>query len=228
MPGDEGHDETLGTARVHDGRMSELRGEEKVVAATVAPTLALVVEQHDDGSQPGMHDLNIMALDGTSAAVEITAAADADSIQLWKLVNGRDERWTVPDLQGGWMLHLEPTARAKRLKDLPGFLKELEGQGIDEIPSKRRRQEAPQSVEARARALGIVSGNPSGTDFPGSIYLTIERSPQRTGGGVDSTSSAIPTWVRNFLMDSHQSDVLGKLDRSRASERHAFILVPGF
>lgn len=33
-----------------------------MVAATVAATLGLVVEQHDDGSQPGMHDLNIMAL----------------------------------------------------------------------------------------------------------------------------------------------------------------------
>lgn len=66
------------------------------------------------------------------------------------------------------------------------------------------------------------------TDFPGSIYLTIERSPERTGGVVDSTGSAVPGWVRDFLLDPHQSDVLGKLARSGASERHAFILVPGF
>jgi len=209
--------------------VTDLRGEEKVVAATIATTLGLKVEQHDDGRHPGMHDLNIIDADGTVAAVEVTAAADADSIQLWKLVNGRDERWTVPDLAGGWMLHLEPTARAKRLvKELPAFLGELEGLGITEIPSQRRRQEVPESVEGRARTLGIVSGNQSGTDFPGSIYLTIERSPERAGGAVDSTGNAVPGWVRDFLLDPHQSDVLGKLARSGASERHAFILVPGF
>lgn len=209
--------------------MSELRGEEKVVAATIAATLGLVVEQYDDGSQPGMHDLNIIAVDGTSAAVEVTAAADADSIQLWKLVNGRDDRWTVPGLRGGWMLHLEPTARAKRLlKELPGLLEELEGRGIDEVPRQRRKQETPGTVEARARALGIVSGNQSGTSFPGSIYLTIARPIERTGGVVDRTGSAVAEWVGEFLSDSHQSDVLHKLHRSGASERHAFILVPAF
>ena len=209
--------------------MTELRSEEKVVAATIAATLGLRVEQHDDGSRPGMHDLDILAADGTSAAVEVTAAADPDSIQLWKLVNGREERWTVPNLQGGWMLQLEPTARAKQLlKNLPAFLRELEGQKLTEIPRQRRRQEAPESVEGRARALGILSGNQSSTDFPGSIYLTIERSRERTGGVVDSTGSAVPGWVRDFLLDPHQSDVLDKLERSRADERHAFILLPGF
>lgn len=216
-------------ARMDSGVMTELRGEEKVVAATIAATLGLRVEQHDDGSRPGMHDLNVVTADGGPAAVEVTAAADPDSIQLWKLVNGQDERWTVPNLQGGWMLHLEPTARARRLlKELPAFLEELEGKGITEIPSQRHRHEVTESIEGRARVLGIVTGIQSGTEFPGSIYLTIERSPERTGGVVDSTGSAVPGWVRDFLLDPHQSDVLSKLARSGASERHAFILVPGF
>ncbi len=209
--------------------MTELRSEEKVVAATIRAVLCLKVEQHDDGKQPGMHDLNIVTADGSLAAVEVTAAADPDSIQLWKLVHKRDERWTVPDLQGGWMLHLKPTARAKLLlRELPAFLRELEGQGVTEIPPQRRRQEVPESIEGRARALGIVSGNQSGTDFPGSIYLTIEQPRKRTGGPVDATGSVVPGWIRQFLLDPHQSDVLGKLARSGASERHAFILVPAF
>lgn len=209
--------------------MTDLRAEEKVVAATIATTLGLRVEQHDDGSRPGMHDLDILSADGTLAAVEVTAAADPDSIQLWKLVNGRNERWTVPNLRGGWILNLEPTARAKRLlKDLPAFLEELEEQEITEVPRQRRRHLGPESVAGRARVLGIISGNQSSTDFPGSIYLTIEQSPERTGGVVDSTGSAVPGWVRDFLLDPKQSDVLSKLERSGARERHAFILVPGF
>jgi hypothetical protein len=57
------------------------------------------------------------------------------------------------------MLQLEPTACAKRLlTELPALLEELEGQGITEIPSQRRRQEMSESIEGRARVLGIVSG----------------------------------------------------------------------
>lgn len=208
--------------------MTELRDEEKVVAATIAATLGLRVEQHDDGSQPGMHDLHIFTVDGL-AAVEVTAAADSESIQLWKLINGREERWIEPDLQGGWMVHLEPTARANRLlKELPALLKELEGKGVTQIPSQRARHEVRGSLEGRARSLGIVSGDQSGTEFPGSIYLTIERPRERAGGMVDNTGSAVPQWVRDFLLDAHQSDVLGKLARSGATERHAFILLPAF
>ena len=48
--------------------------------------------QHDDGFQPGMHDLEVTYPDKLSAAVEVTAAADAQSIELWNLVKGGD-RW---------------------------------------------------------------------------------------------------------------------------------------
>jgi hypothetical protein len=207
----------------------DLRPEEKVAAATIAWTLGTEVKQHDDGKEPGVHDLSIMTADGGPAAVEVTAAADPDSIQLWKLVNGRDERWIVPGLAGGWMFQLQPTTRAKRLlKELPAFLRQLEGQGITEVARRRGRQESSETLEKRARALGIVSGHQSGTDFPGSIYFTIEQPHERTGGMADRTGSAVPGWIREFLLDPHQSDVLDKLARSGAREQHAFILIPGF
>jgi hypothetical protein len=114
------------------------------------------------------------------------------------------------------------------LRELPEFLGELEDCGITELRRQRRRREVPESVEERAQALGIVGGNQSGTDFPASIYLTIEQPGERTGGVVDGTGSAVPAWVQDLLLDPHQSDVLAKLARSGANERHAFILVPAF
>jgi hypothetical protein len=123
------------------------------------------------------------------------------------------------------MLHLEPTARAKRLlKELPAFLAELEGNGSSEIPSQRRRHVALESIEGRARVLGIVSGNQSGTDFPGSIYLTTERSPERTGGMVDGTGSAVPGWVRDFLFGptpERRPGQAGTLRDERATRVHS-------
>jgi hypothetical protein len=70
---------TAKSARVVDGstrhsrRMSERRPEEKLVAATITTTLGLKVTQHDDGKQPSMHDLNIVAAHGTFADVEDVA-----------------------------------------------------------------------------------------------------------------------------------------------------------
>lgn len=75
---------------VDSGGMTHLRGEENGVAATIAATLGSRVRQHDDGSRPGMHDLNILTANGGPGALEVTTAADPDRIHLWKLVNGRD------------------------------------------------------------------------------------------------------------------------------------------
>ncbi len=95
--------------------------------------LGLPVVQHDDGSSEGMHDLEVL-YDGETAAVEVTSAADGESIALWNLMNGRNERWVVDELQGGWMVSLEPSARAKRLKtELPRLLRELEISGLTEL-----------------------------------------------------------------------------------------------
>ena len=57
----------------------------------MAEALGVEVVQHDDGSRDGMHDLDILRADRRDAA-EVTAAADAESIQLWKLVTDRGDR----------------------------------------------------------------------------------------------------------------------------------------
>ncbi|MGZ4499074.1 MAG: hypothetical protein ACXVXD_01435 [Nocardioidaceae bacterium] len=51
------------------------------------------VMQHDDGSRPRMHDFDLVRDGVVFAACEVTAAADAESIELWNLVNGSGERW---------------------------------------------------------------------------------------------------------------------------------------
>jgi hypothetical protein len=91
------------------------------------------VEQHDDGSAPRMHDLNIVYSDQPSAALEVTAAADSRFTELWRLINGGG-RWQVPTLAGGWSVSVDLAARAKCLQsDLPTFLLALEEEGIREF-----------------------------------------------------------------------------------------------
>lgn len=175
--------------------MSGLRGEEQWAVSMIEAALdGVTVRQHDDGSQPGMYDLTIAYEDGRRAAVEVTAAADAASLELWNLVNGGPGRWIEPSIRGGWMATLEPTARAKRLRaELPGLLGRLEDADIREVRLSLRRNETD-SFAAELRDLGIVGVHQSGTEFPGSIYLTIELPIERSGGFVDETGAAVPPW----------------------------------
>jgi hypothetical protein len=82
----------------------KVRDEELWVGTCVEAALPGVqVCQHDDGSRSSMYDLDLVR-DGTPFAamdMEVTAAADADSIELWNLVNGSDDRWIESNLIGG-------------------------------------------------------------------------------------------------------------------------------
>jgi hypothetical protein len=63
-----------------------------------------------------MHDLDVYWDGQLHAAIEVTAAADSASIELWKLVNDEGERWVEPALDGGWTVSILPSARAKKLR----------------------------------------------------------------------------------------------------------------
>jgi len=135
--------------------MKALKSEEEWARTIISQTLSVPVEQHDDGSEDGMHDLWIKHLDRPDAAVEITAAADPASIALAKLTT-TGGRWVVPELRGGWAVSVAPAALAKCLfKELPAFLSELEAAGETHVDIKRD-QAAGQRWGARAQNLGIT------------------------------------------------------------------------
>jgi hypothetical protein len=89
----------------------KLRGEEEWARWMVSAALGAEVRCHDDGSHPGMYDLDI----GDFGALEITAAIEPEAHTLWKLINDRGHRWIDSRIQGAWIIHLEPSARAKGL-----------------------------------------------------------------------------------------------------------------
>lgn len=101
--------------------MGRDRWTEKLAARCISSELGLDVDAHDDNSEPSMYDLNIRYPGRSPGAVEVTAAADPDSIALGRSIYDR-ERWIQPNLAGGWLAHLEPTARWKDVKaELPGI-----------------------------------------------------------------------------------------------------------
>lgn len=183
--------------------------------------LGVPVEQHDDGSRPGMHDLNILYTDLPAAAVEITSAADAEMIAFYRRMN--EGRWIEPALAGGWAIHVHRSAQWKRLeRELPGLLRSWEEAGVHQFRPGRGTPD-----ERLAAELRLTSAFRSGTSFPGSIYVMADIPPERAGGFVQPTGDALAEWLSEFLHSPARAGDRRKLALSRAAETHVFVIVPG-
>jgi len=205
---------------------ASLRWDEKLAARCIKAELGVDVEVHDDGSAPSMYDLNILFPDRAPGAVEVTAAADQESIQLGKLVYD-GERWVIPDIAGGWAAVLHPTARMKDLKaQLPALLQTLESRGIHWAQPEVWWEPGP--YDDALRALGILHLFQSGTDYPGSVYLNIEQGLERTAGVVSADGRPLLEWLADWLARPDKADNLAKLGASGAEERHLFLVMPVF
>ena len=195
------------------------RSEELWVAACIEAALPGVeVLVHDDGSSNAMYDLDLIRNGRLFAACEVTAAGDARSIELWNLLIGSNERWIEPNLDGGWLLELDPRTRAKALtRRAPDLLRRLEHNPEDQDPTTELKE------------LGVTRAHKSATDFPGSIYVTLNRDASLTGGFVASTGDDILTWFEDWIRGEDQAHNLAKLGAAQyLAERHLFVLLPGF
>jgi hypothetical protein len=96
-----------------DAYSAGMRPQEDWAARCIGREVRVNVVEHDDNSSRGMFDLSIAYPDRPHVAVEVTAAADEESIKLGKLVYD-GKRWIVEGIVGGWMAGLHPTASMKR------------------------------------------------------------------------------------------------------------------
>ncbi len=200
--------------------MPPLRDEEEWARQLMEAELSVPVVQHDDGTRPGMHDLDVIYGDERRAAVEVTGAVDAEATEFWNTtVAGR---FVERDLVGGWLVLAKASARKLREK-LPPFLRELEGAGIKEF-----RVRPGQSTARLASAPpGVVRATQGPTAVPGSIYVQPDLPNEQVAGFMGNTGDALAKWLADFLHDPARTDVRTKLMRSGAAERHAFVLVSG-
>jgi hypothetical protein len=208
--------------------MRQLRDEERWAQACIQHALPdCSVQQHDDGSKPGMYDLKIVYPDGSTGAVEVTTAADAERVALWREVRKRDLIRQEPDLAGGWLVRVQRSARVRDLdRDLPPLLRELERDGRTVI---RGVDSYAGSLEAKAARLGVIEARQSATDRKGSIYvMPPEGALEQTGGFAPLTGDPLAVWLGDWTNHPNRSDNVRKLRSAANVESHLFILVPGF
>jgi hypothetical protein len=205
--------------------MPPLRADEEWARIAIEAATGVPVTQHDDGSKPAMHDLDLQVPGQAPAAVEVSGAVDELAADLWNVAN-RNGRWIAPDLAGGWFVYVDPYARRRRgtllHRDLPRFLRELEELGVTEYPAAT--VEASR-LEPSAAQLHVVRARQNRTDYRGSIYVQPELPADQWTGFVQPNGDAIATWVGDFLPDDERADVRRKLAASGAALRHAFVVV---
>ncbi len=177
------------------------------------------MEVNDDGSAPGMYDLRIGPENRPEIAIECVGAVDSTFAELWN-IGPAQGLWTL-SLRGDWTVCLSMEACIGDLRDsLETVLQELEARQIDSIDVDGR-ESSDDRLSTRMQRLCITYAychRPSGSG-------KVDLSPPGVGGAVDEQGTAVPDWLSEFLRGRDRADVLAKLERSRAPQRHAFVIV---
>jgi hypothetical protein len=194
---------------------------EEFARRVIARELRKDVVEHDDGSQPSMYDLRVGATEAPDVAIECIRAVDPIGTATW---NAGPARGPIRyNLSGDWHVVLQRSARVKEVRArLERILQDLEAEGrLQFTPVNWRLKRERPDIFERLSELLIESTSCFRPDGSGDVHLGMPS----IGGRVDSTGSAVPAWLSEFLGHPNRSDVLSKLKNSRASECHVFIPV---
>jgi hypothetical protein len=175
---------------------------------------------NEDGSKPGMYDLRIGTANVPEMAVECVGAVDPILTETWNVGTAKGPPELA--LQGDWLITLTPTARVKAIRQrVESLLQELERRGLRDVPVDRALNWRDSALFEELESLDVTRAYCYRLPGIGKVHLGMEG----IGGAVDSQGAAVPKWVGEFLRDSARRDVLCKLQRSGARDRHAFVFV---
>ena len=202
-------------------RLRRLRGEEVLAQLSIGAALREAVQHHDDGSDDGMYDLRVGPADAPAAAIEVIGAVDAAHTRTWSAGPGRGPLATYG--VANWLMFLADGTVSERVRRLaPRLLRDLEGAGWHRLPSVDLLQRDNFAVEADAlRAMGCVALYCYETEGEGLLRLA----QRGVVGSVDHRGESVPGWIADFLRAPERADVLAKLARAPAVERHVFVPV---
>jgi hypothetical protein len=175
---------------------------------------------HDNGSAPGMYDLRIGQVDAPDVAIECVGAVDPTFTETWNI--GPAKGPLELSITGDWNITITAMARVKVIKQrVESLLLELEDQGIENVHVDHWLKWRDAALFDELESLGITHASCYRVQGTGKVHLGMPG----IGGAVDVHGGAVPEWVGGFLRDSARQDVLSKLQRSGAMDRHAFLIV---
>lgn len=198
--------------------------DEELAGLVLESALRAPVARVDKRPLQGMHDLEVRYADGRLGAGEVVSARDETRTEL-ETAAARRGFAKCNELTRLWMVIVKPEAILKNIHPhMPSLLSQLECLGIDRIRGFDHRY-APDGF----RSLAIDLDN-LGIESCFSSRPTLKHPP-----GFYLWPGILAAWVRDgdsatefceqLLADSACEDVLDKLRRSNADERHAVIIL---
>lgn len=185
----------------------------------VEKELGRTVVINDDGSAPSMYDLRIGPADAPEVAIECVGAVDPIVTETWNIGPARGPLQL--SIAGDWNVSIALTARIKAIKQrIEPLLRMLESHGIDNLYVDYRLKRTDKALFDEFESLSITHVSCYRRQGTGEVHLIMPGN----GGIVDSRGGAVPAWIGEFLRDPARQDVLLKLQRSGAKERHVFVL----
>jgi len=175
---------------------------------------------NDDGSAPGMYDLRIGPAHAPKFAIECFECVDSAFTETWNIGPARGPLNLA--LKNNWIVEISPAARIKTLKQsVEPILQELEERGIYNLLVDHHLKWHDASLFERLSSLHV--NHAVCYEMPGTGK--VELGLPGIGGTVDDYGGAVPDWISSLLRDPKYQDVLHKLERSGAAEKHAFVFV---
>ncbi len=185
----------------------------------VANELGMPVEVHDDGSESGMYDLIIGSVSAPEYAIECVAAVDPEAIKTWNI--GPAKGPMKIKSSSDWYISIKKSANIKSLKrNITDVIVECESLGLTgfTIVDWYLRRFNPE-IFKKLNDLGITSIHMVRKRGRGDVHLTMGG----RGGVVSQSGDDVACWIGTFLSRNDKADVLKKLRKSNAKEKHAFI-----
>jgi hypothetical protein len=175
---------------------------------------------HDDNSQPSMYDLRIGAVEAPEVAIECVGAVDSVSTETWNVGPGKGPLHLR--MKGDWRIHIARNARKGRIEQrIEPILQNLEERDVRRVSVGHLLKGHDSGHLEELESLGIRHASCIRMPGTGQLHWSMEG----PGGAVDSTGSALPQWIEEFLCAPEREDVLRKLRKTRAQERWVFVPV---
>lgn len=185
----------------------------------VANELNMPVEVYDDGSEPGMYDLIIGSASSPEYAIECVGAVDPVTTETWNI--GPAKGAIKVHSLGDWIVSISKSANIKSLRlNIADAIGECEKLGLIEFfPVDWQMRRFSPEIFKTLDGLGITSIHMYRAEGSGAVHLTMDGG----GGPIDQSGNNLADWIGSFLSSHDKADVVKKLRKSDATEKHVFI-----
>lgn len=197
-----------------------MKNSERLAQRTIESELGSPVVLHDDNSAPSMYDLRIGPEEAPAVAIEVVGSVDRVLTQTWN--TGPAKGPFSLAVKGDWEITIRTGAMIRDIKKrLAPILREMEKRNLNLVDADFVQSSSEREILWQLRPLGVCGASCFRMPGTGQIHLGMEG----TGGAIDSSGNGVPLWIARFLRDPAQADVLFKLRRTAAAEKHVFVLV---